>query len=86
MWCDNCLLVFPLRGGAIILATAIAIHNLIGGIILFKYGEFLSAVLLESQIEGGIAMASMSICIILIIGLANSNCKLFSNFKIESSS
>ncbi|GAA5823431.1 hypothetical protein JCM11251_000631 [Rhodosporidiobolus azoricus] len=57
MWCDNCLLVFPLRAGAMALATLITLYSIAGGIVLFMYGEFLWFMYPEVQIYGGISMA-----------------------------
>ncbi|GAA6014784.1 hypothetical protein JCM10207_002178, partial [Rhodosporidiobolus poonsookiae] len=41
MWCDNCLLIFPLRMGAMALAVLIALYSIAGGILLFMKGQFL---------------------------------------------
>ncbi|KAH9982761.1 hypothetical protein BGW80DRAFT_1264862 [Lactifluus volemus] len=57
MWCDNCLLIFPLRSGGIVLATFIFLYSLIGGILLFHYGPFLFFVYPEWEIYGGVALA-----------------------------
>jgi len=57
MWCDNCLLIFPLRAGGMVLATIIFLYSSIGGIILFRYGPFLFFVYPEWQIFGGVALA-----------------------------
>ena len=116
MWCDNCLLVFPLRGGAIgasptisvrgewklkqcrpipfsALAVFIAAYNLACSIFLFNYGLLLFSVFPEAQIcrsrlakplirrelthrcglDGGIGMASMSICIIAVLAFSNNS-------------
>jgi len=70
MWCDNCLLVLPLRAGAIAWAVAIAIYNLGGGIFLLKYGQYLFFFSPEWQIFGGIGLGVMGIAIITIGGLA----------------
>ncbi|EPQ29144.1 uncharacterized protein PFL1_03431 [Pseudozyma flocculosa PF-1] len=73
MWCDNCLLIFPLKHGAIAWDVLIAVYNLAGSIILFQYGQFLFFNYPEWQIYGGIGMAVMAICVINIIGLSNSS-------------
>jgi len=70
MWCDNCLLVLPLRAGAIAWAVAIAIYSLGGGIFLLKYGQYLFFFDPEWQIFGGIGLGVMGIAIITIGGLA----------------
>jgi len=70
MWCDNCLLVLPLRAGAIAWAVAIAIYSLGGGIFLLMYGQYLFFVYPEWQIYGGIGMAVMGISIITILALS----------------
>jgi len=70
MWCDNCLLVLPLRAGAIAWAVAIAIYSLGGGIFLLKYGQYLFFFYPEWQIFGGIGLGVMGIAIITIGGLA----------------
>jgi len=57
MWCDNCLLIFPLRAGGIVWATIICLYSFIGGILLFHYGPFIFFVYPEWQIYGGVAMA-----------------------------
>jgi len=70
MWCDNCLLVLPLRAGAIAWAAAIAIYNLGGGIFLLMYGQYLFFVFPEWQIYGGIGLAVMGIAIVTILALS----------------
>jgi len=71
MWCDNCLLIFPLRAGGMAWAAFIFLYSVIGGIVLFKYGPFLFFVYPEWQIYGGIAMA--------VGGLAATNAISFAN-------
>ena len=73
VWCDNCLLLFPLRGGALAWAVFIALYNLAGSILLFKDGQYLFFNFPEWQIYGGIGMAVMSICIINVIAYSNSS-------------
>ena len=42
MWCDNCLLLFPLRGGAIAWNIVILLYSLLGSIyFLFVNGQYL---------------------------------------------
>ncbi|PWY97251.1 hypothetical protein BCV70DRAFT_69278 [Testicularia cyperi] len=73
MWCDNCLLIFPLRHGAMAWNVFIAAYNLAGSILLFQYGGFLFFDYPEAQIYGGIGMAVMAVCVLTTIGMANSS-------------
>ncbi|GAA5904662.1 uncharacterized protein JCM6883_003860 [Sporobolomyces salmoneus] len=73
VWCDNCLLLFPLRGGAMALALLIAAYSIAGGIILFMYGETLFFLYPEAQIYGGIAMAVAAVSLLSMIAYANSS-------------
>lgn len=41
MWCDSCLLIFPLRVGSMAWNIFIALYSLAGSIVLFRYGQFL---------------------------------------------
>ncbi|KAF9512740.1 hypothetical protein BS47DRAFT_1032307 [Hydnum rufescens UP504] len=56
MWCDNCLLLFPLRGGALVLSGFITIYSIVGGVLLFKYGQFVYFRYYEWDIFGAISM------------------------------
>jgi len=71
MWCDNCLLLFPLRVGAMIWAFLILLYSAVGGIVLFKWGQFLFFVYPEWEIYGGIAMAVAGLSLVTIFALAN---------------
>ncbi|KAH9968680.1 hypothetical protein BC827DRAFT_1257704 [Russula dissimulans] len=71
MWCDNCLLIFPLRAGGIAWATIIFLYSFIGGIFLFKYGPFLFFVYPEWEIYGGIALAVAVTALLNALALAN---------------
>ncbi|GAA5954145.1 hypothetical protein JCM10213_005391 [Rhodosporidiobolus nylandii] len=73
MWCDNCLLVFPLRVGTMALACLIALYSIGGGIFLFMYGQYLWFLYPEVQIYGGISMAIGALAILLLLGFANSS-------------
>ncbi|KAH8916451.1 hypothetical protein BT69DRAFT_1250199 [Atractiella rhizophila] len=73
MWCDNCLLIFPLRHGAIALASFVGLYSLIGGILLFLYGAFWYFTFPEPQIYGGIAMAILALCVTSGIGISNNS-------------
>ncbi|CAG8506003.1 1334_t:CDS:2 [Funneliformis caledonium] len=57
MWCDNCLLIFPLRAGAIALSLLMALYQIGGGIFLFLYGDFYFTIYPEASLYGGYAMA-----------------------------
>jgi len=71
MWCDNCLLVFPLRGGAIAWAVFIALYSLAGSLFLLMRGQYLFFVYPEWFIYGGIGMAVTAVAIINILALSN---------------
>jgi len=71
MWCDNCLLLLPLRGGAIAWACIIALYSIVGSIILFKWGQFLYFVYPEWYIYGGIGMIVAVIAVVNIFALSN---------------
>jgi len=70
MWCDNCLLVLPLRAGAIAWAVVIAIYSLVGGIFLLELGQWLFFVYPEWYIYGGIGLGVMAVAIITAIALS----------------
>ncbi|KAF8482075.1 hypothetical protein DFH94DRAFT_734883 [Russula ochroleuca] len=71
MWCDNCLLIFPLRAGGMAWATIILLYSSIGGIFLFHYGPFLFFVYPEWQVYGGIALAVAVTAALNTLALAN---------------
>ncbi|KAI9460459.1 hypothetical protein BJY52DRAFT_1425892 [Lactarius psammicola] len=71
MWCDNCLLIFPLRAGGMAWAAFIFLYSFIGGILLFRYGPFLFFIYPEWQIYGGIAMGVAAVAVINALSLAN---------------
>lgn len=75
MWCDNCLLVFPLRGGALALAALIFVYSVAGGVVLFMYGNFLyfGWENIESCIYGGVAMAVAALALLSILALSNNS-------------
>ncbi|CAG8664354.1 10706_t:CDS:2 [Ambispora leptoticha] len=74
MWCDNCLLFFPLRAGAIVLAVIMALYEIAGGVFLFYYGE--------GGIFGGYAMLQGLFAIIAAIAFS-SRSYLFSKFLVR---
>jgi len=71
MWCDNCLLVFPLRGGAIAWGVFVAAYSLAGSLFLLMRGQFLFFFYPEWFIYGGIGMAVAAFAIINILALSN---------------
>ncbi|KAF8576053.1 hypothetical protein K439DRAFT_1655323 [Ramaria rubella] len=71
MWCDNCLLLLPLRAGAIAWAVIIALYSIIGSVILLRYGQFFYFVYPEWYIYGGIGMSIGATAIINIFALSN---------------
>jgi len=71
MWCDNCLLVFPLRGGAIAWAVVIATYSLAGGIFLLIKGQYWFFNFPEWQIYGGIGLGVAAAAVISMLALSN---------------
>ncbi|KAF9567859.1 hypothetical protein CPC08DRAFT_740050 [Agrocybe pediades] len=71
MWCDNCLLVLPLRGGAIAWAVVIAAYSIAGGIFLLIKGQFLYFFFPEWQIYGGIGLGVAAAAVISMFALSN---------------
>jgi len=71
MWCDNCLLVLPLRGGAIAWAVWVAAYSLAGGIFLLVNGQFLFFYFPEWQIYGGIGVGVGSLAVVTMFALSN---------------
>lgn len=71
MWCDNCLLVMPLRGGAIAWAVVIAAYSLAGGIFLLVDGQYIFFFFPEWQIYGGIGIGVAVSAILTMFALSN---------------
>jgi len=71
MWCDNCLLVLPLRAGAIAWAVVIAAYSLAGSLFLLMYGQYIYFVYPEWFIYGGIGMGVCAVAVINAITLSN---------------
>lgn len=65
------MLLLPLRGGAIAWAVVIALYSIAGGVLLFRYGEYLFFTYPEWQIYGGIAMGVAATAVINIFCLSN---------------
>jgi len=71
MWCDNCLLLLPLRAGAIVWAAIIVLYSAIGGVFLLKYGDFYFITYPEWEIYGGIAFLVAVLAFINALALSN---------------
>jgi len=71
MWCDNCLLLLPLRGGAMAWGVVIFLYSLAGSLILLIEGKFLFFVYPEWLIYGGIGMAVAVLALLNVIALSN---------------
>jgi len=71
MWCDNCLLVFPLRAGAIAWAVFVAAYSIAGGVFLLMRGQFLFFLYPEWQIYGGIGVGVGAAAVISAFALSN---------------
>jgi len=91
MWCDNCLLLLPLRGGAIAWGVALALYSFAGGIFLLIRGQYFFFVFPEWQIYGGIGVGIGSLAVINIVALSNRSyiwirvCKFLWPFVIVTS-
>lgn len=71
MWCDNCLLVLPLRAGAMIWAGIMVLYSVAGSVFLLRWGQFLFFVYPEWFIYGGIGMGVASAAAINLVALSN---------------
>jgi len=71
MWCDNCLLVLPLRGGAIAWAVLVALYSIAGGVFLLIYGEYLFFIYPEAQIYGGLGVGVGAVAVLCMLALSN---------------
>jgi len=71
MWCDNCLLVFPLRVGAIAWGVVIFTYSLTGGILLLRFGQYWFFFFPEWQIYGGIGLGVAISAALSTIALSN---------------
>ncbi|KAI0931467.1 hypothetical protein AcW1_001139 [Taiwanofungus camphoratus] len=71
MWCDNCLLVLPLRHGAIAWAAIIFLYSIGGGVFLLEWGQYLFFTYPEWQVYGGIGLLVAVIALIGILALSN---------------
>lgn len=71
MWCDNCLLLLPLRAGGIAWAAILFIYSVAGGLFLFMDGQFLFFVYPEWQIYGGISIAIGVLALVTALAFSN---------------
>jgi hypothetical protein len=71
MWCDNCLLLFPLRAGAMAWAFIVLLYSFAGGLFLLLRGQFLFFHYPEWQIYGGIGCGVALMALITIFALGN---------------
>jgi len=71
MWCDNCLLLFPLRAGAIAWGVVILLYSAAGGILLVHWGQYLFFVSPEWYLYGGIGLMVAFVALINILALSN---------------
>ncbi|TFK26811.1 hypothetical protein FA15DRAFT_754802 [Coprinopsis marcescibilis] len=71
MWCDNCFLVFPLRGGAIAWAVLVAAYSIGGGIFLLTTGQYFFFFHPEWQIYGGVGIGIGVAAVLSMLALSN---------------
>jgi len=71
MWCDNCLLLLPLRGGAIAWGAVIFTYSLAGSIFLLIRGQYFFFLYPEWYIYGGIGMTVAAMAAVNVIALSN---------------
>ncbi|KAF9503975.1 hypothetical protein BS47DRAFT_1322721 [Hydnum rufescens UP504] len=71
MWCNNCFLLFPLRGGAIVFSVFIFAYNIAGAALLLKFGEFVYFHYPEWDIFAGVSFLVAFVTMINILALSN---------------
>jgi len=71
MWCDNCLLLLPLRAGAIFWALIIFLYSVAGSVLLLLKGQWLFFFYPEWYIYGGISMIVAALAVTNILALSN---------------
>jgi len=71
MWCDNCLLLLPLRAGAIAWGVLIFIYSIAGGLFLLIEGQYFFFVYPEWYIYGGIGMGVAVVAVLNVLALSN---------------
>ncbi|KAH9949337.1 hypothetical protein B0H21DRAFT_728509 [Amylocystis lapponica] len=71
MWCDNCLLLLPLRSGAMAWGVVIFLYSIAGGIFMLEWGQFLYFTFPEWQVYGGIGLLIGAISLINVVALSN---------------
>ncbi len=69
VWCDNCLFLFPIAGGAALLAGLICLYSVAGAIFLFIRGQFVyfDTAYYDSYIYGGVGMAVAFVALVAAI-------------------
>lgn len=70
MWCNNCCLCFPVRGGAMFLAGLVIAINAAGGILLFLWGPYFFSSTM-ALIFGGFSVLQAATAGIAFLGLCN---------------
>jgi len=73
MWCDNCCLFCPLRAGGSVYAAFLALYQIAGAILLFRFGDFFFFHYPEAQIYGGYAAAQGVMASLMVIAFSNKN-------------
>lgn len=71
MWCDNCLLLLPLRAGAMAWGVVIFLYSLAGALFLLIEGQYFFFVFPEWYIYGGIGMAVAVVALLNVVALSN---------------
>lgn len=75
VWCDNCLLLFPIASGAALLSALICLYSAAGGIFLFVRGEFVyfGSAYYEPDAYGGVSMAIAFVALVAAIAHSQSS-------------
>ncbi|KAF9654404.1 hypothetical protein BDM02DRAFT_3106778 [Thelephora ganbajun] len=71
MWCDNCLLLLPLRTGAMAWAVVIFVYSLAGGLFMLLDGHYFFFLYPEWYIYGGIGIGVAVLALLNAIALSN---------------
>ncbi|KAF9580313.1 hypothetical protein BGW38_003092 [Lunasporangiospora selenospora] len=70
MWCNNCCLCFPVRGGGMFLTAFVLLINAIGGILMFLWGAYFFSSLF-AMVFGGFSMLQAAMAGLAFLGLCN---------------
>ncbi|KAF9198316.1 ADP-ribosylation factor GTPase activating protein, ER-Golgi transport, partial [Haplosporangium sp. Z 27] len=70
MWCNNCCLCFPVRGGGMWLAGLVLLINAIGGILLFLWGPYFFSST-WAVIFGGFSLVQAATAALAFFGMCN---------------